>query len=283
MIEDKNNENLKNLVMKYRYPNGIKGVQVSYKMIFKNMKEDNTLPENWKYPSTLAKFFQRHNLISEKQSTDQILSIIRPMLYKVEIDIRARFHVFWLRLKEHERSEFIKTIISILRFNGIEKENTYSYLVKNFEANGFLDSNTITKYIRYDLDSIDIQRKANNEIITKTENAIYEKREIMKSVFDELGFYTKYEFENHWDNLKTHDEKVKFISLICHEVLKKGVSATDVCSVISTGCQGLDYLNENYVRLYCPQLFKNQERVERKLGKTFIKSRSDTKETTKND
>lgn len=273
-MKKRDSGNLEKLLVKYRFPNGISDSSISYKDMYKKMKLDNTLPTTWKSPFSIAKFMERHEISSGGYKSDWLTRIIIPILDNVEIDIKARFHIFWSRLNEDEKKEFFRTIGNLILFTGINKSQVCAEIVNNFKDKGFLHTDILRKYVADEFKNTQTQerrystrKKPKSNIINSEVNSA--RHELIQKVLKELGVNSRGEFKVLWFDMHDKKEREEFIRKICHKLLNKGIAVTSICSLISNGLAEMGWLNENSLRFYCPNEFKDQEHAERKIGKTF--------------
>jgi hypothetical protein len=87
----------------------------------------------------------------------------------------------------------------------------------------------------------------------------------------------------HFDMQKkaSREERRVLVIDMATRLMKKGKPAPECCSEIIKIMEKQGISNENSIREVCPRDFKDQERAERKEGKTFEKAGRDTKELVK--
>ncbi len=87
----------------------------------------------------------------------------------------------------------------------------------------------------------------------------------------------------HFDMQKkaSREERRVLVIDMATRLMKKGKPAPECCSEIIKIMEKQGISNENSIREVCPRDFKDQERAERKEGKTFEKAGRDTKEVVK--
>jgi len=105
---------------------------------------------------------------------------------------------------------------------------------------------------------------------------VYEKQKI-----DPVMEY--YLARGHFDMQKkaSREERRVLVIDMATRLMKKGKPAPECCSEIIKIMEKQGISNENSIREVCPRDFKDQERAERKEGKTFEKAGRDTKEVVK--
>lgn len=252
----KNKEELKKIITQYRFPNGVLGEHIAYKTIFEQMKKDGVLPQKWKYPSTVAKFMEREKLFTSDYHEDWVLSIMLPILNKIEINMKARFVLFWDRLGHDGRTNFLKTICKLMEYK-TPKENVYGEIINSFTNNKFLSKKIIDYYIPIEFEDVNI----NEDYSTK----------LMRSIIEDIGFIRKEQLIIHWHTSES-GSKTLLLKNIGKKLMGKGIPAPEISTTICKGCEELGILNSTTIREYIPQEFKNMKMSDRKKGKTFEKA-----------
>jgi len=108
----------------------------------------------------------------------------------------------------------------------------------------------------------------------------------------DFGVYSKTEQDpvmeyylarGHFDMQKkaSREERRVLVIDMATRLMKQGKPAPECCSEIIKIMEKQGISNENSIREVCPRDFKDQERAERKEGKTFEKAGRDTKEVVK--
>lgn len=202
------------LIIRYRYPNGIDGDKRSYFEIFSNMQKEGVLPRSWNNPATLHKFMRR-----------SIQTGIIPIDWDSPMNI-----------KKILSEEF--------------KKNT-----------------------KVEID---------NGVIEKTEKITshHELKGYIYSMMTGISFSIIEIFEAYWIKL-TRDQKKEFMNKIIEEHMKKGIAINEICSVIVKEFKEIGILNDNTIRLYIDDKYKDEFHRSVKIGKTFKASGRETTEDKK--
>jgi len=120
----------------------------------------------------------------------------------------------------------------------------------------------------------------------------YRQNQNWRREYYDFGIYEKqktdpvmeyYLARGHFDMQKkaSREERRVLVIDMATRLMKQGKPAPECCSEIIKVMEKQGISNENSIREVCPREFKDQERAERKEGKTFEKAGRDTKEVVK--
>jgi len=249
-------KNFKNLLEKYRFPNGINQAKRTWNETYEIMKKDGVLPDSVK-SNTLYKYWSRTK--DKKEDPEWIMKFITPILNKIEITENARFKLFWDGLAKTEKIEFFRTIGNILVFNGIERTEIYDEIIKIFTEKGFLDNETITWFLPDEF----------KKVVELGEDRSY--KQIINLELKEMEIHNRLEFQDQWIQFDA-EKKTDLFEILANRLMKEGVAVMEISKTISHVLRSLGYLSDYNVRKYIPNRFKNIDMQRRKLGKTFEKS-----------
>lgn len=166
---------LLDLVLSYRFPEGVDGVTRTYYQIFEKMKQDKVLPDSWTSPSSLNKFMLRlqssgvlpknwktknylQNYFEKGKNTKgklkieitndiEILDLVKPLIKNLQIGEKEKFIIYWRNLSKSQRSEFFDWVAVPFIHSGIPLYEICNTLVKKFSELGLIDENTVRSCI----------------------------------------------------------------------------------------------------------------------------------------
>jgi len=263
------------LINEYRNPTNNQK-PLSFNQIFKKLKRLEVLPSTWKDFHSLQKWFNRHR--NHEFKYHWLGSIIKPILNDFYVDEKTRFLLYFQDKTKEEQTEFLRWIGKYFVYRGIHEHNVSTKIVEAFKELGWLNELNLENIMPIEFKNQEIVEKIKYQE-QKLDSVNKEiKEDLLLSILNELGINSELEFRHHWFELKGKDSKVNFVNSIAEKFMYKGTPAHDICSKIVKGFNEIGWLNENTVREFCPDQFKDREMASRKLGKTFHKMGKDTKQ-----